>query len=358
VDARQAARAGATPGPAGLDAVLDDVAAHYDMGQWWDVQPVSGGVRIAAEAGEFLAAVSPEDRSDASLLFEAMLLAHLEDRAYLAPRLVRTRAARPWHRSVTGAAVLVTEWVPGGPMDPALAQHRRRAVRALAEYHAAVRSFPPRLRVDGGPTLFTLEQEGPAALEAFAGVSGWYLDADGRQRLRRAASYLWRQYIRVPELLTAGGATLPRLVIHGGFGRAGIVLDGGRPGLPADGLAGFERARYDVRAIDLAAALKTFARAQEGFDLERCADVMAAYDELESLSPGEVTALPIILRMERLVRVFRLMSGFGARFEEAGAPEGVVDELVDVIEKEAARLHWLEEHEPALVEALGSALVS
>ena len=64
-----------------LDAVLDDVAAQYDVGQWWDVQPVSGGARIAAEAGEFLVAVSPGDRSDASLRFEAMLLAHLEDRA-------------------------------------------------------------------------------------------------------------------------------------------------------------------------------------------------------------------------------------------------------------------------------------
>jgi len=357
VDARQAARAGGSPGPSGLDAVLDDVARHYDMGQWWDVQPVSGGVRIAGEAGEFLVAVSPEDRTDASLQFEAMLLAHLEDRAYLAPRLVRTRAGRPWHRSMAGAAVLVTEWVRGGPVDPALAQHRRRGVRALAEYHAAVRSFPPRLRVDGGPRLSTLEQDGPAVLEAFAGVSGWYLDADGRQRLRSAASYLWRQYSRVPELLTAGGATLPRLTIHGGFGRAAIVFDGGRPGLPADGLVGFDRARYDARAIDLAAALKTFARVPGGFDLDRCADVMAAYDEVENLSPGEVTALPIILRMERLVRVFRLMSGFLLRFGRGESVDGVVDEIVEMTEAEAARLRWLEEHEPALVEALGSALV-
>src|SRR5438105_10941976 len=57
VDARQAAHAGGSPGPSGLDAVLDDVARHYDVGHWWDVEPVSGGVRIAAEAGEFLAAV-------------------------------------------------------------------------------------------------------------------------------------------------------------------------------------------------------------------------------------------------------------------------------------------------------------
>ena len=340
-----------------LDTVLDEVAAHYDMGRFWDVQPLSDGVRIAAEAGEFLVAVSAAGRSDAALRFEAMLLAHLEDRAYLAPRLVRTRAGRPWHRSLTGSGLLVTEWVQGGVVDTSLAQHRRRSVRALAEYHAAVRSFPPRLRVDSGPTLSTLERGGPAALEAFTGLSGWYLDADGRHRLRSAASYLWRRYVRLPELLTAGGATLPRLVIHGGFGRSGVVLDGRRPGPPADGMVGFERARYDLRAIDLAAALKTFARAPGGFDLDRCADVMAAYDEVERLSPGEVRALPAILRVERLVRVLRLTSGFGARFGEADATDDLVHELVEVIEQEAMRLRWLEEHESGLIEALGSSLV-
>jgi Ser/Thr protein kinase RdoA (MazF antagonist) len=341
-----------------IDAVLDEVAARYDLGRWWDVQPVAGGIRIAAEAGEFLVSVSPENRSDASLKFEAMLLAHLEDRAFLAPRLVRTRVGRPWHRSVTGTPVLVSEWVGGGLVDPALAQHRRRAGRALAEYHAAVRSFPPRLRVDGGPTPFILAHGGPAALEAFTGISGWYLDADGRRRLRSAASYLWRQYVRVPELLTAGGATLPRLVIHGGFGRTGVIIDGGRPGWPADGLAGFESARYDLRAVDLAAALKMFARMEGGFELDRCADVMAAYDDVDPLSPGEVTALPAILRIERLTRVYRLMSGFGERFADADPADGVVAGIVKVLEAEAARLRWLEEHEQALVEALGSALVS
>ena len=332
--------------------MLSEVGAHYDVGQWWDVQWVGSGYRIAAEAGDFLVAVSPAGRSDASLRFEVMLLAHLADKAFLAPRLVRTRAGRPWHRSVAGASVLVSEWVTGGAVDAGLAQHRRRSVRALAEYHAAVRSFPPRLRADGGPTLFALERQGPAALEAFAGLSGWYLDADGRQRLRSASSYLWRQYFRLPELLHAGGATLPRLVIHGDFGRGAVVLDGGRVGSTADGLAGFARARFDVRALDLAAALKTFARVPGGFDLDRCAELVAAYDEVDRLSPGEVKALPSILRVELLTRVFRLTS----RLEE-GAPKSVVVELANVVNNEAVHLRWLEEHEVALIEALGSALV-
>jgi Ser/Thr protein kinase RdoA (MazF antagonist) len=340
----------------GLDALLDAVAAHYDLGHWWDVQPVGSGFRIAAEAGEFLATVS-DGRSDASLRFEAMLLTHLADKAYIAPRLVRTGAGRPWFRSASGASVLVTEWVQGGEVDASLSHHRGRGIRALAEYHAAVRSFPTRFRADGGPTLFGLKHGGPTALEAFAGISGWYLDADGRRRLRSAASYLWRQYIRVPELLHAGGATLPRLVIHGDFGQAALVLDEGWSSPPADGLVGFARARYDVRAVDLAAGLKAFARVAGGFDLDRCAALVAAYDDVDRLSPGEVEALPSILRVERLVRVFRLTSGFVARFHEGDRVEHVIGDIVEVIEAEANRLRWLEKREPAFIEALGSSLV-
>jgi homoserine kinase type II len=332
------------------DAVASELGAQYDLGQWHAIQLLTDGFRIAADAGDFRVAISPAGRSDASLHFEAMLLAHLDDKAYFAPRLARTRAGRPWHRSATWGTALVTEWAQGGVVDASLAQHRRRSVRALAEYHAAVRSFPPRLRVDGGPTVFTLEKEGPAALEAFTGMSGWYLDADGRRRLRSACSYLWRHYNRVPELLHAGGATLPRLVIHGDFGPASVVLDGSRPGFPADGLAGFDRSRYDLRALDLAGALKAFARKPAGgFDLDRCADVMSAYDEVDRLSPAEVAALPIILRMERLVRVFRLTSG--------PTEEGAVHDIVEAIDKEAEGLRWLEAHEPAFVEALASSLV-
>lgn len=339
-----------------LDAMLDDVAAQYDLGHWWDVQPVGTGFRIAAEAGEFFAAET-DGRSDASLRFEAMLLTHLADKAFIAPRLVRTRAGRPWHRPATGASVLVTEWVQGGEVDADLHHHRSRSVRTLAEYHAAVRSFPPRLRVQGGPTLFTLEQDGPGALEAFAGISGWYLDADGRQRLRSAASYLWRQYARVPQLLHAGGATLPRLVIHGNFGPGAVVIDEAWAGLPADGLTGFARARYDARAVDLAAALKAFARVAGGFDLDRCAALVAAYDEVDRLSSGEVKLLPLILRVERLVRVFRLTAGFVTRFSDGDRVEGLVADIVDLAEAEAERLRWLERHEPAFIEALGSSLV-
>ena len=156
----------------------------------------------------------------------------------------------------------------------------------------------------------------------------------------------------MPGLLHAGGATLPRLVIHGDFGQAAVVLDETRCGPPADGLTGFASARYDARAVDLAAALNAFARVTGGFDLDRCAGLVAAYDEVDHLSPGEVEALPRILRVERLVRVFRLTS----RLQEGASPT-VIHGLVDVIEHEAGHLRWLEEQEGALIAALGSALV-
>jgi Ser/Thr protein kinase RdoA (MazF antagonist) len=138
-------------------------------------------------------------------------------------------------------------------------------------------------------------------------------------------------------------------VIHGDFRPAAVVLDGSRPGFPADGLARFGHCRYDLRALDLAGALETFARAAAGgFDLDRCAEMMSAYDEVDRLAPAEVAALPTILRLQGLVRVFRLASR---------ATGGPVAGVVDAIDEHAAHLRWLERHEVAFVEALASSCV-
>jgi hypothetical protein len=80
--------------------------------------------------------------------------------------------------------------------------------------------------------------------------------------------------------------------------------------------------------------------------------LVAAYGEVDRLSAGEVEALPAILRAERLIRVFRLASRL-----QVETPRCVAVEMVNVIEQESRRLRWLEEHEAALIEALGSALV-
>jgi hypothetical protein len=61
-----------------------------------------------------------------------------------------------------------------------------------------------------------------------------------------------------------------------------------------------------------------------------------------------VSALPTILRVERLARVFRLT---------AGPACGPVHEVVEAIDEQAAHLRWLEEHEVAFVEALASSCV-
>jgi ATP-dependent Lhr-like helicase len=103
----------------------------------------------------------------------------------------------------------------------------------------------------------------------------------------------------------------------------------------------------------LAQQLMALALQEGGIGRHEWFSWVEAVPAFRDLSPGEVEALPIILRMERLVRVFRLTS----RLEE-GAPEGVVFELVKVVNNEAAHLRWLEEHEGALIEALGSALVA
>ena len=330
--------------------MLDEIAAQYDLGQWHAIEPLSGGFRIAAEAGDVRVTVSSAGRSDASLLFEAMLLAHLEDRAYLAPRLVRTRAGRPWHRSATGGTALVTEWVQGGVVDASLAQHRRRSVRALAEYHAAVRSFPPRLRAEGGATRFLLEREGPAALEAFTGKSGWHLDADGRRapatRLflpvapvpprTRAAARRWGHPSppRDPRLLRARIGRARRLPAGipgrwaGGPRPQPVRPEGSRPGGGAEDLRFGGGGRIRPRSLR-----------RRHVGLRRGGPPVARRGGGPARHPPGGAAGP------------------GLPSEPGPAGEGAVHDQVEAIDEEAEGLRWLEQHEHAFVEALVSSCV-
>ena len=149
-----------TPSKRALTPYSDTVATHYDLGHWWDVQPVGAAFRIAAEAGEFKVGVVSEGRSDASLRFEAMLLTHLADKAYTAPRLVRTGAAGPGidRRPGAGSGHGMGPGWRGGLLPGPASGAERPGAGGVPLRGAFVPAEVPSAR---GPTLFTLEQDGP-----------------------------------------------------------------------------------------------------------------------------------------------------------------------------------------------------
>jgi Ser/Thr protein kinase RdoA (MazF antagonist) len=160
-------------------------------------------------------------------------------------------------------------------------------------------------------------------------------------------SQLWVQFLRVPEALTAVVDRLPQLVVHGSFAPAALVFRGDR----VAGVAGFERAGYERRALDLARAVQAFAGG--GLDLDRCAAFMSAYGELDELVPHELAALPLVFRGQALADVLEATAEYLGRQEPPSEEE--VLRVVELVEHRAGRTRWLEEHEDDLLLAMGGA---
>lgn len=286
----------------------------------------------------------PNRDTEAGMCFQRKLVDHLRAHGYPAQ-----------HRAGPG-----TERKPGDEYDPANPVHLQEAGRGLARYHDVVRSFPHRFRATGCPTVPTLEWMGPAVLAGFAGAGEAYLGPAGRTRLTRASSFLWSQFIRVPEALAGILPDLSRLVIHGAYDRSALIFRRDR----LAGVTGYDHATYDLRVIDLAQSLEAFAGetgAGHGdgvIDLERCAALMTTYGELGPVPAHELAALPLILRAQRLRRVLTGTAGFLRRRDVASQPDRDAHQLVDMVEREAEGARWLESGERELLSALRGSLVA
>ncbi len=249
---------------------------------------------------------------------------------------------------------------PGDGYDPANPAHLQEAGRYLARYHELVRSFPYRFRAAGRPALPSLERSGPSALACFTEVAEGVLGSADRARLTRASSFLWSQFIRVPETLTGVLRPLPQLVIHGSYDPTSLIYQGDR----IVAVTGYDHAAYDLRALDLGHALRAFAgegtggsAAGVGLDIEGCAALMGAYSEVETLPAHELAVLPLVFRARHLAEVLTETAHLLHRPEIAGGMDTDIHDLLDAVERGAEQSRWLEREEPALLSALRSSRV-
>ncbi len=275
--------------------------------------------------------------------FQVRLLEHLRAAGYPA---VETEPGRP-------------ERGGGDVYDAANPAHLEEAGRALARYHQAVRGFRPRFRAAGRPALPALERSGPHALSRFTDVAGPFLGSPERARLTRASSILWSQFIWVPEALAGVVSPLPQLVVHGSYDPTALIFQGDR----VAGVTGYDRAAYDLRALDLVHALGAFSpdeagSAAVGLDFGRSAALMAAYREIEPLPAPELAALPLVFRAQSLSRVLIGTAGFLRRSGAVSRLDQEARRLVDMVEREADRVRGLEAREPELRSALAGSLVA
>jgi Ser/Thr protein kinase RdoA (MazF antagonist) len=125
----------------------------------------------------------------------------------------------------------------------------------------------------------------------------------------------------------------------------------------------YDRAAWDLRALDLAYTLKAFSRVRDkhdpahriGLDGSRFAQVLSAYLEVEPLRGDELEALPAVLTGQRLVTIPRKAESFLAGHAIAPRPEAEWRRMAATIEREVERLEWLARHGERLVaEAVGA----
>jgi len=188
----------------------------------------------------------------------------------------------------SGETILwVTPFLEGAPADPARAEHRLEAARALGRVHRA----------------------------------GTELDLARRPRLRPLSLLDWPPLPAVPELADAAAeiadarawaiAYVERLaserrpaqsLVHGDFFPGNVLLAGDRVAAVLD----WEEAQRDWLTWDLATGMWTFCEDDDDLDREACERFVVAYREAGGTAPVEDDDLLVpLVRVKRILEVLR-----------------------------------------------------
>lgn len=355
-------RTALTPTPRGVlsSEVVDALRHAYDIGDWleWRRTP-QGSTNISffvtAASGRYVLRCSTTRKSLDALQFELRLIGYLRDRSYPAPAIIPTRFGAEYAEH-NGILYLMTAFIPGRPYDPEDASHLLAAGRGLALYHRLVKDFPGPYHYRPSPALSSL---GPAGLRSLAHVEPLarrFLSADEQKRLHSAFAYIATQFIGVHRDMAEISPRLSQLIIHGSFGRSALIFDDQR----LIGIVDYDRAAYAILGLDLAYTIKAFCRIHDpsredyrvGLDYRRCRDFIRAYQEVEALAREEIRALPLIFREQRLLKVLNKCNNLLTKNAIVPQEEKDIRKLATMAEREAIRLHWLEEHSADLRAAL------
>ncbi|WP_448613254.1 phosphotransferase enzyme family protein [Modestobacter sp. URMC 112] len=313
---------------------LPELARLWPLGGWRSVSPVTGGknehLRLTAGDGVHYLRRSYRSKPPEELAAQLRLMRLLRSRGFPAPELVRSGTGADVE-VVHGRLWTVTRGVAGSPFDDGSIAHLRALGSVVARYHRVVVDLPAAVREP--PVLAELRARTAAA------------DPDPALAARAAG---------VVDRLTALLPDLPRLVVHGGARRGSLVFDGDE----VVGVLDFDSAHADVRVLDLAVAVhdvgKVYTRLGEddhkvALDLDRVAEVLAAYRAELTPTPAEVEALPLLLEAKRLKRALGRRGR--ARDGERLSPNDHAK-----IALEDSRLHWLDQHGTALTAVCRQAL--
>jgi len=332
----------------------------YDIGEWlaWERTPKgSSNVSffLTTTCGRYVLRQSNRRKSGTALRFEVRLIDYLRSRGYPAPEPVPTWTGEQY-ADVDGHLFLMTAFIPGSPYDAGREAHLVAAGRGLGLYHRLVAEFPGPYYHQPSPFLIALGTRGLGRLAEVQLATRALLSAGERRRLEDALARVGGQLVRVQKALGELYRDLPKLIVHGSFGRSALIYRDDE----LVGVVDYDRASLEARAMDLAYSVKAFCRVHDdgspehriGLDYPRCRAFLDAYREVEPLAAEELRSLPLIFRAQRLAKVLRKCHNFLVK--NAMVPQQPKDarKLMVMLEREAVRLRWLEEHAADLQIAL------
>ncbi|MGH9001278.1 MAG: phosphotransferase [Acidimicrobiia bacterium] len=332
-------------------AVVEALSVEWGLGPWRSVSRVAKGrtnltLAVDTDRGRFALRVSHRRKTRAGLDFEVALLEHLRGAGYPAPRVVPTAAGDPYSDAgPEGLFCLVTGWIPGVAYDPRDPSHLAEAGLGLGRYHRAVAGFTARFASEAKARLADAVRTGPADMAAVVALSAGLGDRDGHYRLAAAVEAILPSFAAVPALLPAAGLT--EVAIHGSYGRSALLFDGPRLAAALD----YDRASWEWRALDIVYALKGFASdpdlapgsADVRISPERARAFLSAYLGAQPLAADELSAIPAVLRAQRLIRVAGKAAGLLRRHAHTGVPErtGAVAKLAENVEADVRLMEWV-----------------
>ena len=344
------------------DEAVDMLHRAYDIGDWLSWERILEGRSnhsffVSASSGNYVLRRSNTRKSvgkDAEAVrFEVRLIDHLRERGYPAPQIIPTRGSERYVEH-DGLFYLMTAFIAGSSYDPENPEHLLAAGDGLGRYHRLVRTLSGPYYAHRSSLLTNLGPEGIGVLDEVKLLAEPFLDIEERKRLQDSVSYLQNQFVGVYRAIVEVYPGLSKLVIHGSFGGSALIFAGDT----LIGVVDYDRARFEVRAMDLAVTIKGFCRDDKsgedywvGLDYARCRDLLAAYREVETLPKEELRALPLIFRGQHLGKVRERCENLVNKNAVVPQEDKEVRRKVTKVEKETARLRWLETYGTDLVAA-------
>jgi Ser/Thr protein kinase RdoA (MazF antagonist) len=324
-----------------MHAATAEVLDHYELGE------VVSLSRLRSRTNENYLLTTPErryvlrsshrSRSLSSLAFEHRLLCYLARQGFPVVVPLPSREMKTWV-SFNSRFWTLCLYADGEQLDRTRPSQLTEAARALAMYHRFARGFERSDVQRAG----TLNVENWLRTTAEASVR---LGPATQPEVEEARIDLVASLDRLGrDLASPNIVRLLKVVIHGDFSRRNILFQQDQLLAVLD----FDGCHFEIRAMDLAVALKNMCRGLDKhsqLDMERVSAFMAAYQAEESLTDDELAAIPILLQAQRLRSLV-------ARYERLCFAQSRKEHRTKKFLSELARLRWLEDHHNEIVDAL------